>query len=111
VWWSTLGILISYSFDGGSFTDYIQAAFSNVGLGQAPSQLSEELFRQPLVQALLSEGDEDVAMGEEDEGVASRPIPDKEDMWMDPAEAIAILNGTSKKYESMKDLFSKVDWG
>jgi hypothetical protein len=83
-----------------------------VGLGQAPSQLSEELFRQPLVQALLSEGDEDVAMGEEEEeeGVASRPIPDKGDVWMDPAEAIAILNGTSKKYESMKDLFSKVDW-
>jgi hypothetical protein len=77
-----------------------------MGLEQAPSYLCEEVFAQPLVQVLLSEDDEDVDM---DMGVAPHEVPEKR-MWLDPAEAIAVLEGTSEKYESMKHLFSKVDW-
>jgi hypothetical protein len=77
-----------------------------MGLQQAPSYLSEELFAQPLVQALLSE-DEDVDMEMEE---AVDAASEEKEMWLDPAEAIAILEGTNEKYEKMKDLFSKVVW-
>jgi hypothetical protein len=79
-----------------------------MGLQQAPSYLSEELFAQPLVQALFSE-DENVDM-DMDMGEAAHTAAEEKEMWLDPTEAIAILEGTNEKYEKMKDLFSKVVW-
>jgi hypothetical protein len=31
-------------------------------------------------------------------------------MWVDPEEAIEMLQGTSAKYESIKDWFGKIKW-
>ncbi|KAH4113365.1 hypothetical protein HBI65_195790 [Parastagonospora nodorum] len=76
--------------------------FGSMGLGQSSSGLSFELFEQPLVKALLHEMEEDVDMTSAD--------PEQSESWMDPADAIAMLEGTSARYEQMKDLFSKVKW-
>ncbi|KAH3970465.1 hypothetical protein HBI56_131080 [Parastagonospora nodorum] len=79
------------------------AGFGSMGLGPEPSGLSLEVFGRPLVQALLHE-EEDLDMAVPAEGGLG-------EAWMNPADAIEMVEGTSARYEGMKDLFSKVKWG
>lgn len=60
-----------------------------MGLSEAPSGLSPDIFAQPLVQALLQEADEDVEMEGSSHELSS-------EMWMDPEDAYTLLNGTKK---------------
>jgi hypothetical protein len=63
------------------------------------------VFAQPIVQSLLKEADEDVDM---EVGLASGGGSDKE-MWMDPADAIEMLQDTGTMCESMPRMFSRVE--
>jgi hypothetical protein len=58
------------------------------------------------VQPLLKETDEDVDM--EVDAVSGGDLDVKE-MWMDPAEAIEMLEDTSEMCESMLRFFSRVE--
>jgi hypothetical protein len=53
-------------------------------------QLSPEIFEQPLVQALLKDGGEDVDMDAAGEEKKSEP-------WMSPEQAVIMLEGTNEK--------------
>jgi len=74
-----------------------------MGLSEAPSGLSPEVFSQPLVQALLQEADEDVEMEGSSHELSC-------EMWMDPEDACTLFNGTMKSWEKAKDFFSNVRW-
>lgn len=76
-----------------------------MGIEQVPFHLTPNLFERPLVRSLLKEVEEDVDMEMDIAAEESRG-----EMWMAPDMAISMLLGTRKDYESMKDLFSKVEW-
>lgn len=63
-----------------------------------------DVFRQPLVQALLSEGEEDVGMDMDVDMDGEKSIV----MWLGPSAALAMLPDIIAKYERRKDLFTKM---
>jgi len=75
----------------GSFISSFNGLSVNLG-DWVPEYLSEELFEQPLVKALLV----DVNMGitpERPWGLNVLPPESTEKCWMAPAEAVALLEG------------------
>jgi hypothetical protein len=67
------------------------------------SQLFPELFEQPLAQALLNEEEADVDM-------EAAAVERKIEMWMGPSNALALLESTEARIESLPDLSNKVEW-
>jgi hypothetical protein len=67
------------------------------------SHLIPELFEQPLVQAILKEVEADVYT---EAAAAER----KSEMWMGPSNALALLESTEARNESLPDLSNKVEW-
>ncbi|KAH7082678.1 hypothetical protein BKA63DRAFT_549228 [Paraphoma chrysanthemicola] len=95
--------------DEGLESGTLMAAFDNAGLA-GPSYLSDKLFQRPLVQSVLREMDEEMTDPVADQAHRDKVQPAVEDMWMDPVVALEILQGTSARFENLKQFFDKVAW-
>lgn len=78
--------------------------FDSICLREGTAEGPSDVFAQPLVQALLKDGSEDVEMDVDMDTGASEA---SSVMWLEPTTAIALLQGIAAKYESMPDLFTK----
>lgn len=79
----------------------LQAQLGKMGLDVG--LVTQQLFAQPLVQSLLKDFDEDMEAGTEAE--KSQRLPNRREMWMNPAAALELLEQRAAVCERIKHKF------
>ncbi|CAA9962466.1 hypothetical protein PTMSG1_05840 [Pyrenophora teres f. maculata] len=99
---------VEYALEEGTFVDDFSTLAMDMGDG-APAYLSEELFNQDLVKSLLKDVDEGVTP-ERPQGVNVLPPEGLGQCWMDPEQAMALLEGRVSGHEDITEQLSRMSF-